>query len=88
MLYALRLQEGECRETGLPRRACCLTAAIGGADIDNHILQLGAAAIRRKQHAADRLVQMRRLRRDLKVQRQLGLPKHSPAALSVYIRVI
>ena len=26
-----------------------------------------------------------RLRRDLKAQRQLGLPKRSPAALSVYI---
>ena len=26
-----------------------------------------------------------RLRRDLKAQRQLGLPKHSPAALSVLI---
>ena len=88
MRYGYRKANAECRETGLPRRACCLAAAIGGAAIDHHILQLGAAAIRRKQHAADRLVQMRRLQRDLKAQRQLGLPKHSPAALSVYIRVI
>jgi hypothetical protein len=29
-----------------------------------------------------------RLRRDLEAHRQLGLPKHSPAALSVYIRAI
>jgi hypothetical protein len=29
-----------------------------------------------------------RLRRDLEAQRQLGLPKHSPAALYVLIRVI
>ena len=63
MIYALRLQEGdaECRETGLPRRACCLTAAIGGAAIDHHILQLRTASIRRKQHALNRLLQMRSL---------------------------
>ena len=36
-------------------------ATIGGAAIDNHILQLSATPIRRKQHALNRLLQMRSL---------------------------
>jgi len=36
-------------------------AAICGPAIDHDILQLRPAAIRRQEHAADRLVQMRRL---------------------------
>ena len=38
-----------------------LPTAIGGAAVDHHILQLGAAAIRRKKHALNRLLQMRSL---------------------------
>jgi hypothetical protein len=38
-----------------------LATAIGGSAIDPLILQLGSAAIRRKQHALNRLLQMHSL---------------------------
>ena len=38
-----------------------LATAIGGTAIDHHIIKFRSAAIRRKQHALNPLLQMRRL---------------------------